>query len=104
MNDHELVRCFEDCSLSFEHWTHRSHVKIAYLYLRTLSFEQALDRIRSSIKRYNAANRVPEGPTSGYNETTTHAFLRLIAVTIETYSDAFPAADADNFCDMHPQL
>ncbi|HEV3418616.1 MAG TPA: hypothetical protein VG056_17470 [Pirellulales bacterium] len=104
MDDLELVRCFEDCTLPFEQWTHRCHVKVAYCYLLQFPFELALDRMRAGIKRYNAANQVPEGPTSGYNETTTQAFLRLVAVTIQAYSDAFPTPDADSFCEAHPQL
>lgn len=60
--------------------------------------------MRRGIKAYNAANKVPEGPTSGYNETTTHAFVHLIAATMAAYAQAMPTPTADAFCDMHPQL
>jgi hypothetical protein len=47
---------------------------------------------------------VPEGPTSGYNETTTRAFLHLIAATMAAYGETHPTPDGDTFCDAHPQL
>jgi hypothetical protein len=104
MDDEELLRRFEDRTLPFDQWTHRSHVKVACLYLRRLPFPAALDRIRDGIKAYNAAHHVPEGPTSGYNETTTCAFMQLVAATLRAYEEAFPTTTADAFCDTHPQL
>src|SRR5690349_5856997 len=104
MDDEELLHRFEDRSLPFPQWTHRCHVKVAYLYLRRHPFPAALDRVRRGIKAFNAAHQVPEGPTSGYNETTTCAFMHLVAATMRAYGDAFPTANADAFCDTHPQL
>jgi len=104
MDDQELIRRFEECSVGREAWTHRAHVKVAYLYLRRHGFPEALRRMRTGIKRLNACNGVEEGPTSGYHETTTHAFLHLIAATMGAYDSAFPCENADAFCDTHPQL
>jgi len=104
MDDAELLQRFEDLSLPFDQWTHRAHVKVAYLYWQAYPFDQALQRIRAGIKAYNDANKVPEGPTSGYNETTTVAFFHLISATAAAYGVAMPTATADAFCDMHPQL
>ena len=103
-NDDQFLDAFESQSLPFDQWTHRAHVKVAYLYLRSHPFPEALTRMRRGIKAYNAANNVPESPTSGYNETTTHAFLHLIAATIAAYGGVFPTETADAFCDAHPQL
>jgi len=104
MDDCEFLRSFEDLSLPFAQWTHRAHVKVGFLYLRAHSFDEALERMRRGIKAYNAANKVVESATSGYNETTTHAFLHLIAATMAAYGEAMPTPTADAFCDMHPQL
>jgi hypothetical protein len=104
MDDSELVRQFEARTLPFAQWTHRAHVRVAFSYLRAHSFDEALLRMRTGVKAYNAANKVPESPTSGYNETTTHAFLHLIAATIAAYGDVFPTETGDAFCDAHPQL
>ena len=51
MDDAELVRQFESCELPFEQWTHRSHVRVAYVYLSRHPFNEAMDRIRDAIKR-----------------------------------------------------
>jgi len=104
MTDSDLVHQFEALTLPFEQWTHRAHVKVAFLYLRDHPFDEALVRMRRGITAYNAANKVAESPTSGYNETTTHAFLQLIAATMQAYGGVFPADDSDAFCNMHPQL
>ena len=42
--------------------------------------------------------------TRGYNETTTHAMMHLIAATMAAYGEAMPTPDADSFCDTHPHL
>src|SRR4051812_12073403 len=104
MTDDELVRAFEARTLPLGQWTHRADVRVAFTYLRRHPFAEALNRMRAGVKAYNAAHAVPESPTSGYNETTTHAFLHLIAATMAAYGRTQPTPDADAFCDTHPQL
>ena len=104
VDDVELLHQFEALTLPFNQWTHRAHVRVAFLYLRAHAFDEALSRMRKGVKAYNAANKVPESPTSGYNETTTQAFLHLIAATMHSYGGVFPTETADAFCDAHPQL
>src|SRR5882757_4417970 len=104
MDDAELLRQFEDLSLPFEQWTHRAHVRVAFCYLKHHPFPEALNRVRSGIKAYNAANKVPESATSGYNETTTVAFLHLVHATMRAYGPAMPTETSNEFCQTHPQL
>lgn len=104
MDDEEFLRRFEARAIPRDEWTHRAHVKAGYLYLSRHPFPQALKRIRNGIQALNAANGVEEGPTTGYNETTTHAFLHLIAAAMQAHGHAMPTATADAFCDAHPQL
>jgi hypothetical protein len=104
MTDEELLKRFEAQAISRGEWTHRAHVRVAYLYLSAAQFEEALVKIRGGIQRLNAANKVPEGPDMGYNETTTVAFAHLIAATMRAYGAVFPTASSEEFCDRHPQL
>lgn len=104
MNDDELIAQFEARTLPFKQWTHRTHVKVAFLYLSRFGFEGALTHLRKAIKAYNAVNDVPEGPLAGYNETTTHALLHLIEAVRRAYAGTHPVDSADAFYDMHPQL
>jgi hypothetical protein len=104
LNDDEFLRQFEACSLPFSEWTHRAHIKVAYLYRRDYTYETAVEKLRRGIKAYNAANNVVESETSGYNETTTCAMAQIIATTMAAYARVVPTADANAFCDAHPQL
>jgi hypothetical protein len=103
MDDKELLGRFERCAISRAEWTHRAHVQVAYLYISTLPFDAAIDRIRCGIKALNGANKVEEGPRSGYNETITVAFARLVLSTFRTYETGYPPT-SDEFCDRHPEL
>jgi hypothetical protein len=87
MNDEEFLRQFETCGLTHAEWTHRAHVKTAYLFLRRYPFTEALSRLRKGIQALNAAHRIEESPTRGYNETTTRAYVQLIAATMKAYEE-----------------
>ncbi len=104
MDDSEFLRLFEARRLPHDQWTHRAHVKMAFLYLSKSPFDEALHRTRAAIKAYIAHHAVPESPIRGYRETTTRAFLHLVAATMHAYGAAIPCTDADSFCDAHPQL
>jgi hypothetical protein len=101
MTDAELLLRFETQAIPRSEWTHRLHVRMAYLYLRQHSFEEALAKIRSGIQRLNAANRVPEEPQAGYNETLTVAWATLVHTTLVEQG---PAETSDAFVDKQPQL
>ncbi len=99
--DAAFLRAFEDCTLPFEQWKHRAHLKVAYLYLRQMSFDRALIKARIHIQRYNAETSTPETLERGYHETTTVAWLRLVEFTLCEYG---PAATADEFLDAQEHL
>lgn len=78
LSDAALLRTFEDCTLPFEEWRHRAH-----------------------IKRYNAATNTPETLERGYYETMTVAWLRLVDFTLREYG---PTASADEFLEAQEHL
>lgn len=104
MTDDEFILAFERLSIVQAEWTHRAHVKVAFIYLRRHPFDEALAKMRAGVKALNARLGVPECPTSGYNETTTHAFMHLIAATMGAYEELYPAPSSESFCELHPQL
>jgi hypothetical protein len=104
VTDAELLQRFQELTLPFDQWTHRAHVKVAYLHLQKYPYDEALSRISAGIKRYNAHNNVPESETAGYNQTTTTAFLHLVAAVMHAYEKTHPVKNADEFCDVHTQL
>jgi len=99
MDDATLLEQFESCDLPFERWSHRTHLRVAYLYLRRHPFDKALRRMRSGIRAYNRANRVPDGLESGYHETLTVAWLRVVDSHLRE-----TAPDSDRFLDAHAEL
>jgi hypothetical protein len=99
-----IVKAFEACTLPKSQWTHQAHLTVAALYLARYSGQEAAMRIRTGIKRYNAANGVIATPTGGYHETMTlfwicivskyllladrdRLFVDLVNGLIETYGD-----------------
>ncbi|MEY2466227.1 MAG: hypothetical protein QOD03_748 [Verrucomicrobiota bacterium] len=101
MNDADFLLAFENCTLPFAEWKHRAHVKVAYLYLRQFPLEQALEKIRGGIRRYNVATNTPETLDRGYHETITQAWTRLIHFTL---CEQGAAATAQEFFEQNPQL
>lgn len=101
MTDDELLHAFESCSLPFKAWTHRAHVRVAYLYLRAHDLDEATRRMRAGILRFNAANHVPEAPDRGFHETVTRAWLHLVWLTL---SERGPCETSDAFLDRESQL
>jgi hypothetical protein len=101
MTDEQLLDGFRRAAVAPADWTHRAHIRIAWLHLTRLPFDEALGAVRAGIKALNAANAVEDGPTSGYHETVTVAWLRIVASTIRHH----PRGDtSDAFCDGNPHL
>lgn len=100
-SDADFVREFEARRWPLEQWHHRDHVRLAYLYLRQGTFEQAADRLRAGLKAYIAAHGIVDTPTQGYHETLTLAWLRLVEMILAEYG---PEESGEAFCDAHPEL
>jgi hypothetical protein len=85
-----MVESFEACTLPYKHWTHRAHLAVAIVYVRTFSFDEALNRIRERIRDYNSCC----GDPAGYNETITRLFLmRLRHDDLQGLAAAEPHAE-----------
>jgi hypothetical protein len=101
VDDETFLQQFESATWPKAEWHHRQHVKVAYLYLRRYPLEMASVKIREGIKAYNAVHKVVESPSSGYHETMTQAWLRLVHFILCEYG---PAETADAFFEQHPEL
>jgi catechol 2,3-dioxygenase-like lactoylglutathione lyase family enzyme len=101
MDDREFLVAFEATAIPRERWTHRDHVRMAFLYLRDHPFDDALSRMRSGIQALNRANQVPETETSGYHETVTVAWARLVESTIGAHG---PTSSFEDFGAANPHL
>src|SRR5262245_26584205 len=74
MTDQQFLAALEDCSLAPEQFSHREHVRAAFLYLEFLPFGAAIDRMRATLQCYTASlDRADK-----YHETLTVAFMCLV--------------------------
>jgi len=101
MNDDAFLSAFENCTLPSEQWTHRAHVRVAFLYASRLDLDSAIDQMRLRIKAHNKATETPESIDRGYHEMITQAFMRLIFTANLTTG---PHRSSNEFCEGHPEL
>lgn len=101
MNDEEFLAAFESCGLPLAEWHHREHVKLAYILLLRYPLDEAMARVRDGIQAYNKSKSLSDELSSGYHETMTQAWMRIIYATLCEYG---PAETADAFYEQHPQL
>jgi hypothetical protein len=100
-SDAEFIAAFERQEWPLEHWHHRDHIRLAYLYLRMYPFDEAAAKLREGIKAHNSALDMPDTPTMGYHETMTIAWLRLVETMLKEYGEE---ESGEAFCDAHPEL
>jgi hypothetical protein len=113
MTDMELWTLFTTSRLPPEAWTHRAHLRVAWMFLhgrepayaptsrshesRRLELDEAHLLMRAGIVRLNASHGLVETPVRGYHETVTRVWLALVQAARELAS----FADASAFVDHH---
>ena len=97
MSDEQFLAEFEAGTLPKEEFSHRQHVRLAWLYLGRYEFADASRRVVEGIQRF--AER--HGATGLYHETITQAWLRLIA---DGRKRAPAAATFAGFMEANPAL
>ena len=73
-----FLAAFEDCTLPKYRWTHGAHLFTGACYVHAHGAARATDLMRERIRRYNVAVGGQNTPTSGYHETITVAWIKLI--------------------------
>ena len=96
-SDHDLMSSFEACSLDPAAFSHRNHVRLAWIYLGMFPLPQALDRFTRGLQRF-ARNL---GKDMLFHQTITSAYLLIISDRMsrkpELDWEAFAAANKDLF-------
>jgi len=75
----QIAAGFEAAALSKLEWTHVAHLTMGAWHVARFGPEQALARLRAGIRALNDAHGTINSDTSGYHETITRAYVRLIA-------------------------
>ncbi|MFB2836748.1 hypothetical protein [Floridanema evergladense] len=82
-----LIEAFENCTLPRIEWTHPAHLTVGLWYLTHYSETEATNRIRNGIQKYNSAMGIKTTKDSGYHETLTIFWIRIVSQFITTQPD-----------------
>ena len=74
-DDERFLSRFETCTLAESEWTHRAHIRVAWLCLAQCAPDRALERIRKGILRYNTEVLLRRHK---YHESVTVAFAHIV--------------------------
>ena len=74
----EFLSAFEGGTLPKGRWTHGAHLLTGACYVHTLGEAAATDKMRSCVRRYNVAVGGENTETSGYHETITVMWIKLL--------------------------
>ena len=75
----EFIVAFEQGTLPKERWTHGAHLLTGACYVHGLGESAAIDKMRLCVRRYNEAVGGKNTDTSGYHETITIAWIKVLA-------------------------
>jgi enolase-phosphatase E1 len=95
LGDEELWLAFGASKLPAGAWTHREHLRVAWMFLKRYPLDEAHLLMRVGIIRLNASHGLVETPTRGYHETLTRLWLALIAARMKIADAPSSAAFVD---------
>ena len=75
----DFLAAFEGCTLPKVRWTHGAHLLTGACYVHALGEHAAIDQMRTCVRRYNEAVGTQNTEGSGYHETITIAWIKLLA-------------------------
>jgi hypothetical protein len=74
-----FLAAFEGGRLPKEEWTHAAHLLTGACYVHALGREAAVGKMRGCVTRHNESVGTRNTETSGYHETITVMWIRLLA-------------------------
>jgi hypothetical protein len=96
-SDEDFLRAFEDLSFPADHFHHREHIRVAWLYLKSSDATRAAEKMSERIRRF--ANH--QGATQKYHHTLTLAWMRLVAAALVETPEGYTF---EQFISAHLQL
>src|ERR1700694_5773195 len=96
-SDEDFLRAFEDLSFPADRFHHREHIRVAWLYLKSIDASRAAERMSEGIRRF--ANH--HGATQKYHPTLTLAWMRLVAAALVETPEGYTF---EQFLAAHPDL
>ncbi|MDY7004162.1 MAG: hypothetical protein SWX82_09460 [Cyanobacteriota bacterium] len=81
-----IVSEFNNCTLPKSNWNHAAHLIVALWYLTHYSELEAINNLCDRIKKYNVAVGTKNTKDSGYHETITLFWVKIIQKYLTTNS------------------
>src|ERR1022692_938447 len=78
-----FIRAFEGCTLPKAEWTHAAHLLTGACYVHALGEQAATGAMRTNVRRFNESVGGKNTDTSGYHETITVAWIKLLAALLQ---------------------
>lgn len=97
-DDHRFQISFEACAIAPNEFTHRAHLRLAYVYLAQQDVDDALATMRNAIKRFLAYHEID---AAKYHETLTRAWLLAVRHFMDR---AGSTRSADDFLSKSAEL
>ncbi len=85
LSDDDFLAAFESCRLSTDEFHHADHLRLAWIYLHRMPFEEALEKVRAGIQAFAHHHGVPHL----YHETITRGWVHLLHSHPETAFEQF---------------
>lgn len=78
MGVEQLVRQFIDKTLPKEVWTHEAHLRVGLWHVTNFGAAEAMALLRQRIRAYNESVGGTNTDSSGYHETITQLYVKVI--------------------------
>ena len=95
MSNGDFLRAFQDRDIPVAQFHHGDHLRLAWLLLERLPYDDALQTVRSGLQNFAART----GNPAHYHETTTQGWMRLLAAqeatTFEEALSEYPQGDGN---------
>lgn len=96
MDDQEFLHAFKNATLPPSDFDHKAHLRLAYICLKQLGTEKAVNSVSDQIRNYTKK----WGATDKYHETLTHAAVYVMA----HFMSIRPIDEFDQLVDHFPRL
>ena len=92
-----FLAAFEAGTLPKERWNHAAHLLTGACYVYTLGEAHATARMRERVSAYNHAVGGQNTPTSGYHETVTVFWIKLLTRFLATTQPGAPCLASETW-------
>jgi len=98
-NDKDFTNQVESCGFPVAEFSHRAHLRLAYVYLVENDIETSVELIRNALTRLLIHAGIE--PSAKYHQTLTEAWV-LAVHHFMNHTDR--STSADDFIDQHPEM